>query len=117
MTNRKTYITLEYVNRMLLVGGGPSVTFLVSIRRIKSKTSNVSCLVLQLPLSNPLKPGIKSRVKMLLEQCQQAMLQWSTVLLPTRVRLIYRLHMLIVMSISGVFYLKYTNVPMHEPMW
>ena len=33
----------------------------------KSKNFNVSCLVLQLSLSNPLKPGVKSRMKMQLE--------------------------------------------------
>ena len=46
-----------------------------NIRRTKSQTLNVSCLVLQLSLPNPLKPGIKSRKKMLLEQLRQAMLQ------------------------------------------
>ena len=35
-----------------------------NIRRTKPQTLNVSCLVLQLSLSNPLKPGIKSRMKM-----------------------------------------------------
>ena len=34
-----------------------------NIRRTKSQTLNVSCLVLQLSLPNPLKPGIKSRMK------------------------------------------------------
>ena len=35
-----------------------------NIRRTKSQTLNASCLVLQLSLPNPLKPGIKSRMKM-----------------------------------------------------
>ena len=35
-----------------------------NIRRTESQTVNVSCLVLQLSLSNPLKPGIKSIMKM-----------------------------------------------------
>ena len=35
-----------------------------NIRRTKSRTLNVSCLVLQLSLPNPLKPGIESRMKM-----------------------------------------------------
>ena len=39
------------------------------------KASNVSRLVLQLSLPNPLKPGVTSRMKMLLEQRRQAMLQ------------------------------------------
>ena len=45
-----------------------------NIRRTKSQTLNVSCLGLQLFLSNPLKPGIKSRMKMSLEQRRQTML-------------------------------------------
>ena len=36
---------------------------------------NVSCLVLQLYLLNPLKPGVRSRMKIELEQRRQAMLQ------------------------------------------
>ena len=35
-----------------------------SISRTKSQNLNVSNLVLQLPLLNPLKPGEKSRMKM-----------------------------------------------------
>ena len=35
-----------------------------NISHTKSQTLNVFCLVLQLFLSNPLKPGIKSRMKM-----------------------------------------------------
>ena len=35
-----------------------------NIRCTKSHNSNVSCLVLQLSLSNPLKQGVKSRMKM-----------------------------------------------------
>ena len=61
-------------------------------KRTKSQTLNVSCLVLQLSLSNPLRPGIKSRMKMCLEQRRQAMLQLhrsdQQFLLPTRMRLI-----------------------------
>ena len=41
----------------------------------KSQNSNVSCLVLQLSLLNPLKPGFKWRMKMQLEQRRQAMLR------------------------------------------
>ena len=37
--------------------------------------SNVSHLILELSLPNPLKPGIKSKMKMSLEQRPQAMLQ------------------------------------------
>ena len=35
-----------------------------NIRRTKSQNLNDSRLVLQLSLSNPLKPGVKSRMKM-----------------------------------------------------
>ena len=35
-----------------------------NIRRTKSQTFNDSCLVLQLALFNPLKPAVKSRMKM-----------------------------------------------------
>ena len=46
-----------------------------NIRCTKSPNLNDSRLVLQLSLSNILKPGIKSRMKMQLEQRRQAMLQ------------------------------------------
>ena len=45
------------------------------ISRTKSKNINVSRLVMQLSLPNPLKPGVKSRMKIELEQRRQAMLQ------------------------------------------
>ena len=35
-----------------------------SISRTKSQNLNVSCLLLQWPLPNPLKPGVKLRMKM-----------------------------------------------------
>ena len=35
-----------------------------SISRTKSQNINVSCILLQLPSLNPLKPGIKLRMKM-----------------------------------------------------
>ena len=46
-----------------------------SICRTKYQNLNVSCLALQLSLPNPLKPGVKLRMKMQLEQRRQAMLQ------------------------------------------
>ena len=46
-----------------------------NIRRTKSQNLNESRLVLQLSLPNPLNPGVKSRMKMELEQRRQAMLQ------------------------------------------
>ena len=46
-----------------------------SIIRTKYQHLNASRLLLQLSLSKPLKPGVKSRMKMKLEQRRQAMLQ------------------------------------------
>ena len=46
-----------------------------NISRTKYQNLNVSLLVLQLSLRNPSKPGVKSRMKMQLEQRRQAMLQ------------------------------------------
>ena len=43
--------------------------------RTKCQNLNVPCLVLQLSLPNPLKPGVKPRMNMRLEQRRQAMLQ------------------------------------------
>ena len=45
------------------------------ICRTKSQNLNVSRLVLRLTLPNPLNPGVKSRMKMYLEQRQQATLR------------------------------------------
>ena len=46
-----------------------------NISRIISQNLNVSRPILQLSLPNPLKPGVKSIMKMFLEQRRQAMLQ------------------------------------------
>ena len=46
-----------------------------SISRTKFQNINFSYHVLQLYLPNPLKPNVKLRMKMQLEQCRQAMLQ------------------------------------------
>ena len=64
-----------------------------NIRRTKSPNLYVSRLVVQLSSPNPMKPDVKSRMKMQLEQRRQAMLQLctselSTILLPIKVRLI-----------------------------
>ena len=62
-----------------------------STSRTKSKYLNVFRLVLQLSLPKPMKPGFKSRMKLLSGQCVQAMLQlheWSTSLLSVKMRLI-----------------------------
>ena len=50
-----------------------------NISHTKSQNLNDSCLILQLSLPIPLKPGVKSRMKMYLEQHWQAMLHlhWS----------------------------------------
>ena len=56
----------------------------------KSQNLNVSRLVLELSLPNPSKPGVKSRMKMLLEHRQHAPTtsEWSRILLPAKVQLI-----------------------------
>ena len=46
-----------------------------NIRHTKYQNLNASRPVLQLSLPNPLKPGVKSRMKMKLKQRRQAMLQ------------------------------------------
>ena len=46
-----------------------------NIRYTKFPNLNVFRLILQLYLPNPMKPGVKLRMKMSLEQCLQAMLQ------------------------------------------
>ena len=46
-----------------------------SISHTKSQNSNVSCILLQLSLLNPLKQGVKLRMEMQLEQRRQAMPQ------------------------------------------
>ena len=46
-----------------------------SISRTKSQNSNASCILFQLSWLHPLKPGVKLRMKMQLEQRRQAMLQ------------------------------------------
>ena len=45
-----------------------------SISRTKFQNLNVSCILMQLSSFNPLKPGVKLKMKMLLEQRRQAML-------------------------------------------
>ena len=55
----------------------PYVTYrqVFNIRRTKSQHLKDSRTVLRLSLPNPLKPDVKSRTKMQLEQRRQAMLQ------------------------------------------
>ena len=73
-------LCLQEVRNCQKMSLGPN--FVVSIYRQISNISctkfqnlNVSCLVLQLYLPNPLKPDVKSRMKMQLEQRRQAVLQ------------------------------------------
>ena len=58
-----------------------------NIRRIKSKNWNVSCLVLQLRLLDPLKPGVKSTMK---TKDAPATSEWSAMALPTKIPLILK---------------------------
>ena len=63
-----------------------------NIRRTKSKNWNDSHLVLKSSLPNPLKPGVKSRMKDVVWAAPTAdapnTSEWSTLLLPIKVRLI-----------------------------
>ena len=45
------------------------------VRGTKSQSLKVSCLILQLSLPNPYKPGVELGMKMYLEQCRQPILQ------------------------------------------
>ena len=60
-----------------------------NISRSKSGNLNIYCLVVQLSLFNPMKPGVKSRIKMQLEQRPQdapTVSEWSKYIAPTKVR-------------------------------
>ena len=61
-----------------------------SINRTKSQNLNVSSLVLQLPLLNPLKPGVENEDVVGAAPTGDAPTtsELSTILLPTKVRLI-----------------------------
>ena len=63
-----------------------------NIRHTKSPNLNVSCLVLQLSLHNPMKPGVKLILKDVVGAAPTGdaptTSEWSTILLPTKVRLI-----------------------------
>ena len=61
-----------------------------SIRRTKFQNSNVSRLVLQLFLLNPLKPCVKSRMKCSWSSAAPITSEWSTILWRTKVRLILK---------------------------
>ena len=54
-------VTAPHCNGLLLDGTHHKIS---NIRRTKSPNLNVSRLVLQLSLPNPMKPGVKSRMKM-----------------------------------------------------
>ena len=81
-----------------------------NIRRTKSQHSQDSRTVLRLSLPNPLKPDLKSRMKMYLEQRRS---EWSTILLPTEVRLILeilRYLIFIYAYSSGSFHWLWGNI-------
>ena len=77
---------------MSLAGSMPRLLLVFIHRKIsntshtKSPNLNISHFVLQSHWPNPLKPDVRSRMKMLLERCRQAMLQLhlsdATILLP-----------------------------------
>ena len=62
-------------NRCLWLIVGQHYRKTSSISRTKSQSLNGSCILAQLSSFNPLKPGVKLRMKMQLEQRRQAMLQ------------------------------------------
>ena len=59
----------------IIIVGMTTYRHVSNIRRIKSQHLKDSRTVLQLSLPNPLKPDVKSRMEMKLEQRGQAMLQ------------------------------------------
>ena len=85
------------------------------IRSSKSQNVNVSRLSLKLPLPNPLKSGVKSRLKMWLEQRRQAMLQLhlsdQQVYFRPRCTLYYRCDdILVVYSWGMLFKSRFPNI-------
>ena len=62
--------TQNYAHSLCLVAGYNELILFMNyhqtsnIRHNKSPNLDISCLILQLPLPNPLKPGVKSRMKM-----------------------------------------------------
>ena len=77
-----------------------------NISQNKFQNWNVFCLILQLPLLNTLKPGVKSGMKMWLEQRWRAPTtsEWPIILLPTKMWLIlevWQYVLLICESIAG----------------
>ena len=60
-----TYSCWDYSKSMLVKGAPVDMYCKISnIKRTKSPNLNASRLVLQLPLPNPMKPGVTSRMKM-----------------------------------------------------
>ena len=88
-----------------------------NISHTKSQNLNVSRLVLQLSLPNPLKPGVKSRMKMSFGAAPtdnvQTKSEWSTILLPTTVSLILEVwwYIYIERGYGLKQYLKFPQVP------
>ena len=64
-----------YLCEMEVFGYGEYYRQVSNIRRIDYQNLNVSRLGLQLSWCNILKPGVKPRMKMQLEQCRQALLK------------------------------------------
>ena len=75
-----------------------------SISRTKYQNLDVSFLVLQLSLLNPLKPGVKSKMKMLLEQRRQTQTQTQTQTWFIQRKVIQ------IQNISGHQYIKWTYI-------
>ena len=63
MDNRSTFLSALHKENMFIVYN-KEYRKISNIRCTKSPNLNVSRLLLQLPLPNPMKPGVKSRMKM-----------------------------------------------------
>ena len=70
----KSFIVVALKRNKTLLLPGSTSRQISSITHTKSKHLNVSSLLLQLPLPNPLKLGVKTRMKMQLVQRRQAIL-------------------------------------------
>ena len=70
MNEKDLFITVSAAGDLAMQGARASVATVLTYRKIsnishtKFQDLNVSRLVLSLSLSNPLKPGVKSRMKM-----------------------------------------------------
>ena len=87
VTQNTEIFSTKYGNNILEVGSPVLISLYrktCNISRTKSQNLNDSRLILHLSLPNPLKPGVKSRMKMYIWTTSE----WSTIWLPIKVHLI-----------------------------